>query len=536
MVVAALSLPLLAQSASGLSGAGEGAESLSRPVRSCETLLAVAFEDGARVTSAVTVPATADVPEHCQLTVVVPERINILVALPTKTWNGRYLALGNGGYAGAPMGAIKQPSDAVADGYVGSVTDTGHSSTQFNGEWAWSPTGMNYAQIQDFAYRANHEMAVKSKRMIEAYYGQGPAYSYWDGCSTGGREGLTEAMRYPDDFDGVVAGAPAINWTRFIPAGLWPQVAMQAGNRLPACKLAEFVQAFRSACDPIDGLKDGLYDPRACSFDPDSLIGAQTDCGVITATDAEVVAEIWRGPHRRTGERLWYGLYPGTDVGSTPAFTLGYSVPDTDGSVGDGLPFPVATEWFKWWLRKDPTWDWHTETPAQFEADFDQSVVEWADVLSTNSPDLSAFKESGGKMVIWHGMSDPLLFPQGSIDYYKRVIAHMGGLTRTQDFARLFLAPNVGHCGNLIPQFENGPTPDDPLAAVVDWVENGKPPATLQTSLQPRTGVNPTSEAMTRPLCPYPTVASYVGTGSTVEASNFACKKSRWSDQVEVQE
>jgi len=471
---------------------------------------------------------------------VVPDRINIVVAMPTSTWNGRYQAVGNGGFAGSvssPAAGVFSESlgRGLRDGYVVSSTDTGHAGTPFTGEWAWSPSGMNYAQIQDFAYRANHEMAVKSKGLIEAYYGRGPAYSYWNGCSTGGREGLTEAMRFPDDFDGVVAGAPAINWTRFIPSESWPQlVMMEAGNRLSSCKLAAFAHAVRAECDGADGLGDGLFDPRACSFDPASLVGKQTDCGTITADDAQVMRDIWGGPNRRTGESLWYGLYPGTDVGSTPALTLGHSVTNEDGSVGDGVPFPITTDWFKWFLHKDPTWDWRLQNQAQFEADFDQSVTEWADVLATDNPDLSGFKASGGKVVIWHGMVDPLIFAQGSIDYYRRVVVRTGGLKKTQDFARLFLAPNVGHCGNSTPEFENGPTPNDPLAAVVRWVETGEAPATLAASLPPNTGVNKTNDAMTRPLCPFPTVARYGGQGSTYSADSFACVKTRWSDIVEA--
>jgi len=530
----AIAVPLLQPSSTANAVEDASAES-SRSVRSCESMLLVNFADGARVTSATTVPASAAGPEHCELSVVVPDQIKVLVGLPTHDWNGRYQAMGNGGYAGVPVISAEGYLDAIADGYVVSATDTGHSGTPFSGEWAWSPTGMRYTQIQDFAHRANHQMAVKSKVLIEEYYGRRPAYSYWNGCSTGGREGLTEAMRYPDDFDGIVAGAPAINWTRFVPAELWPQLAMmEADHRLPACKLAAFAHAFRASCDPADGLTDGLFDPRACSFDPASLVGTATDCGTITKKDADVMAEIWRGPHRRTGEKLWYGLYPGTDVGSAPPLTLGHSITNDDGSIGDGVPMPLTSDWFKWWLHKDPTWDWHLQTQAQFEADFDRSVSEWADVLATNNADLSAFKSSGGKVVIWHGFNDPLIFAQGSVDYYKRVVDRMRGLRKTQDFARLFLAPNVGHCANATAEFENGPTPTDPLAAVVGWVEHGNAPETLPAQLPPNSGVNNTNDVMTRPLCAFPTTATYDGTGSTYEAANFRCKATSWGDQLEA--
>lgn len=510
----------------------------ARPVRSCESLALINFSDGSRVTSAAQVTATSTTPAYCGVTLLVPDRINIEVLLPTDDWNGRYQAIGNGGYAGtlgrflpaagglltgSPTSGSEVVPAAVAQGYVVSSTDTGHQGDFMTGEWAWSPTGMNYAQIQDFAYRANHEMAVKSKALISAFYGQAPAYSYWNGCSTGGREGLTAAMRYPDDFDGILAGAPAINWTKFIPAEFWPQLTMMTlDNRVAPCKFDAVNEAVTHACDSNDGVIDGLYDSRSCRFDPETLIGQKTPCGTITAADAEVVKNIWQGPHRPDGSFMWYGQEPGTDMGSTPALTLAHSIAAPDGTAIDGVPFPITTEWLKWFIHKDPTWDWHTETYPQYVKDFDQSVSEWADVLATNNPDLSAFKKSGGKVVIWHGMHDALIFPRGTIDYYQRVIDTMGGLGNTQQFARLFLAPHVGHCSG-----GTGPAPVDPMSAVERWVENGEAPDTLQASLPPDTGVNKTTTTMTRPLCPYPQAARYTGTGSTHNAENFTCTQQR---------
>jgi hypothetical protein len=471
----------------GVATAAAAAEG-PQPARTCASLATVTFADGSRVTAAQEQTTGSTV--YCRVDVLVPERINIVVALPKSTWNGRYLASGNGGYAG---GAVTVPTSSVTAGYVGSDTDTGHAEP--GGQWAWSPTGMNYAQIQDFAYRANHEMAVKSKALIDFYYGQGPTYSYFNGCSTGGREGLTAAMRYPNDFDGIYAGAPAINWTRFIPAELWPQVVMkQLGNVLPACKLSAVQALVLAACDPSDGLQDGLFDPRDCNFDPSSLLGkeASPTCGVFTEADVEVIRRIWEGPRRPNGEFLWYGLYPGASMSS----------------LAGAQPFSISVDWFKSWLHKDPTWDWQTLTFDSFATDFDQSVSEWGYALGTNDPDLSAFRHSGGKVVIWHGLADPLIFAQGTIDYYERVLARMGGLRPVRKFARLFLAPNVGHCGG------GGPAPGgNGFPAVVKWVEEGIAPNTIIA----------TSGSRTRPLCPYPTVARYKGAGSIDQAENFKC-------------
>jgi hypothetical protein len=385
----------------------------------------------------------------------------------------------------------------------------GHQSALLTGEWAWSPTGPNYHQIQDFGYRANHEQAVKAKRLIAAYYGEDPAYSYWNGCSSGGRGGLTEAMRYPDDFDGILADAPAINWTLFIPAEFWPQMAqMRADNRLESCKLQAFTDAALEACNgTASGIKDGLVDPRYCDFDPETLVGQQTDCGEITALDAEVVRSIWEGPRGPRGRFLWYGLEPGTPLGS----------------LAGSSPFIVATEWLKWFVHKDPTWDWRQETYEQFVADFDQSVAEWDYALGTNDPDLRAFKASGGKVIIWHGFMDPLIFSYGTMDYYQRVVGVMPGdnfqekLEATRKFARLFMAPNVGHCGG-----GTGPTPVSPFDRLVDWFEHGKAPDTLPARLAPNTGVNQSDKRMTRDLCMWPDVTRYKG-GPITAAESFEC-------------
>jgi Tannase and feruloyl esterase len=484
----------------------------TRPVRACATLATVTFADGSRVTSASETPASGSTPAHCRVTVLVPERINVIVLMPTQSWNGRYRAQGGGVYEGV----LIPPTGGLELGYATSATDTGHQSALLTAEWAWSPTGPNYAQIQDFGYRANHEMAVKSKALIEAYYGRAPEYAYWSGCSSGGRGGLTEAMRYPDDFDGVLAGAPAINWTRFIPAEFWPQmVMMQRGNRLPACKLQAFTNAAIEACDEDDGARDGMFYAPTCRFDPKSLIGQDTGCGTIAALDAQVVQAIWDGPRGPDGRFLWYGLDRGTDLGS-----LAGSIAGPDGQPVDGNPFLVSTEWLKWFIHKDPTWDWRLETYDQFVADFDQSVSEWSYALGTNDPDLSRFKSRGGKVLIWHGTADPLIFSAGTIDYYKRVVGRMGGLAATQRFVRLFMAPNVGHCGG------GAPAPTDPFQAVVDWVEEGKAPDTLPAHLAPATGVNRTNVTMTRHLCLWPKVSVYKGSGPITEAASFRCVSS----------
>ena len=524
-LVAVALLLALAQAGTAPAAAQEPGSS---PVRSCESLAELRFDDGTQVTSASTVPAQGDAPAHCSVTLRIPERINVAIGLPEE-WNGRYQAAGNGGYAGAIL-SPPASDPALAAGYAVSATDTGHQGGILTGEWAWSPPDdVNRQLIEDFAYRANHEMAVKTKQVVEAYYGAPPAYSYWNGCSTGGREGLTEAMRYPDDFDGIAAAAPAINWTRFIPAEFWPQMAqMDAGHRVDPCKLTAATQAAVEACDPADGLDDGLIDPRACDVEAADLVGTATSCGVITEEDAAIIQQIWDGPRRPDGRFLWYGLYPGTDLGSLPAATLGHSVTAPGLGPVDGAPFPITTDWLKWFVHKDAAWDWRQETYEQYIADFDQSVREYAGVLGTDQADLSAFRDSGGKVLIWHGMVDQLIFGQGTVDYYERVVRRMGGLDAADDFARLFMVPNVAHCSG-----GDGPQPVGVLEAVVRWVEEGVAPDTLMTSLPAGSGVNDSDAEMTRPVCPWPLVAQHDGAGSPYDAASFTCEAASWSASID---
>jgi hypothetical protein len=505
----ALAMVVIITTAGGVRGSGPDT------VRSCESLATETFGDGSRVTSAVVVPAAGATPEYCEVKLVVPEQINVIVGLPTTTWNGRYLALGGGGM----NGFLAPPLAAVAANYAGSSTDTGHVGNLLSAEWAWSPTGLNTALIDDFAYRANHEMAVKAKALISLFYGRAPAFSYWNGCSTGGREGLTEAMRFPEDFDGIVAASPAINWTRFVPAGMWPPVVMHARrNYLPLCKEVAATAAVRRACDgTADGAKDGLMDARVCRFSPRKLVGLPTPCGALTKADVAVLQQLWRGPRRANGTFLWYGLEPGTDLGSVPSLTLAATVSSPAGSAvaSDAMPFSIVEQWLRFFIHEDPTWDWHSETPDQFTRDFDTSVTRWRDVLATDDPDLSGFRARGGKTIIWHGLADQLIFPRGTIHYYKHVVARNGGLRRTAEFARLFLPPNSPHCLTG----REGPYPVDPLSAVVEWREEGVAPATLEGA-----GTTPAGQTLARNLCPYPQRMAYTGAGDVLAAESFMCR------------
>lgn len=423
--------------------------------------------------------------------------IHIDVWLP-ESWNGRFEGVGGSVYACGPWYFEMAP--AIRAGYASAATDCGVSPADLDtASWAVNNGQLDWPLIRDFAYAGIHDMTVAGKAVASAYYPSPLRFSYFSGCSTGGREGLTEAQRYPADYNGIVSGAPAINWTRFIPAGIWPQLVMnQAGDFLPACKETAFTDAAVKAC----GTGGVIANPSACSWNPDALVGEVTPCGVITPRDAAVMTKIWQGPENARGKKLWYGLERGASL-------AGLAATYTSNGVTTGQPFPVAVSWMGTWLQRNPSWDWRTLTYAQFGRLYQQSVREFSGIFASNDPDLSAFKKDGGKIIIWHGLSDQLIFPQGTVRYYQQVQRAMGGSRPTDSFARLFLAPGAAHCASGAGAAPAGPA--QPLDSLVSWVENGKAPTTI-----PGAVTDPLTNLVTqsRPLCLYG-VASHAG--------NLAC-------------
>jgi Tannase and feruloyl esterase len=460
------------------------------------------------------------------------DHIGIDVWLPVSGWNGRFQGVGGGGYKADDPNEM---AVAVNAGYSAAGTDAGHTSASpipaFDGSFALDGEGdLNWPLIEDFAYRGVHDAAVVGKAVTAAYYGSSARYSYFNGCSTGGRQGMAEAQRYPSDFDGILAGAPAINWDRYVPASLWPELVMQrSSDFVPSCKFAAFQAAAIKACDTLgDGVVDGVIgDPPSCKFDPNSLVGTSTACGTITAQDAAVVKRIVAGAHATSGEFLWFGVQWGAPfAGDFPGTGLANTTTVNGGLVG--APFPLILEHMGTWVQQNPpvpagTWDWTTTTYDQFDQLFQRSVEMYGRVMGTATPDLSGFKKAGGKLIMWHGQADQLIFPQGSIRYYKRVQQAMGGSDRTNDFARLFLAPGVTHCAG-----GPGAQPADPLGQLVAWVEKGNAPNSLNGAvIDASTG----TVSATRPICMYPNVAAYKGRGASTEASNFECRRSSASTE-----
>ncbi len=477
----------------------------AKPVRSCESLATVALPN-TTIESAVVDPAN---PGMCRVTAITThppagDKVRIWIGIPTANWNGRFLGIGGGGFAGGQANGVNQP---VALGYASGSTDTGHEGG--SGSFALDAKGhLNWQLIRDNAHVGIHEMTVTGKALTQAMYGVAPRYSYFNGCSTGGRQGLMEAQRYPQDYNGVMAGAPAINFPKLLMQSSWGTLQMStAGNPVPACKLAAATAAAISACDAADGVKDGVIeDPKRCSYDPKALVGTSAgECGTFTQADADVIRKIWDGPHRADGSFLWYGQARGADLSA---------LSPSSGNPLKAQPFIFTTYWLRYFLTEDPQFDPLTMAPAMYEHFWDQSQEEYNIVIGTDNPDLTAFRDRGGKAILWHGWADQLITPEATIDYYKRVQQQMGGAEKTAQFARLFMAPGVGHCGGGA-----GPSPYGQLDALLSWVEDGRPPVTLTAARRDQAG--PVTRS--RPLCQYPLVAKYKGTGSTDDAANFVC-------------
>jgi len=444
-------------------------------------------------------PQPADVPAFCRVTGTITPAVKFEVWLPQKgAWNGRLQTVGGGGFAGVISYGAMLP--AVRAGYVTASTDTGHVAPAV--EWL-----ADQQRLVDYGYRAIHETTVKAKALLERYYGKAADYNYFNGCSTGGRQGLMEAQRFPDDYDGIVTGAPVNYFVAIHATQLY--VALSAhptddAGLLAAKDLALVNRTVIAQCDALDGVKDGvLDDPRKCTFDPGVLQcgsgGSSGEC--LSPDQVGALKKIYAGA---TNPRTGAPIHPTLALGGEPT----WQIVTTPGLV----PYPY--EYFGRAVRGTPQWDWR-------KFDFDKDVAlanqKTGDILNAIDPDLSKFKAGGGKLVLYHGWSDQVIFPQGSINYQQSVadkLAPGKGTAGVQDFFRLFMVPGMTHCrgGTGTDQF-------DAQSAVEAWVEKGTAP----TSMAARRVENGTV-TRTRPLCPFPQVAKYDGSGDTNDAANFTCQ------------
>jgi feruloyl esterase len=430
----------------------------------------------------------------CRVTGTIGQEIQFEVWLP-KQWNGRYQGVGNGGLTGA----LNYPAmgEALADGYATASTDTGHVTTDGFFQSDWIPGHED--RVVNFAYQAHHLLAAVAKAIVQTYYAKAAAYAYFNGCSSGGWEGLSEAERFPDDYDGIAAGAPAINFVRLQLSGL---MRAQAASQNPAgvltsAKAALLARAAIAKCDAKDGVEDGVIeDPTACGFDPVELACKSGDQPGCLTPDQVATARASYGPQRTKGG---LALYPGVAVGAPAMPDLPNSSPDQSMIVlvlhNLDKPVPALAE-------LDPDRD----LPR-----FEQAI---GGMLDTMNPDLGAFAAKGGKLLLYHGWADPLLSPYNTIDYYQRVEQAMGGADKTGRFARLFMVPGMAHC-------RGGPGTDifDKMSTLTQWVEHGTAPERITAERRTNGKTD-----RTRPLCVYPATAHYKGEGSTDDAANFTCR------------
>lgn len=470
-------------------------------------------------------PMFKSLPAFCRFTAEIKPAsdsdIKIEVWLPITGWNGKYAGQGNGGFAGVIN--YQGLAAAVALGYAGASTDTGHSQSRPVSEWALK----HQEKIIDFGYRAIHEMSVKARAVIQAFYGNPPRHSYFTGCSNGGRQALMEAQRYPEDYDGIIAGAPANYWTHLLTAGVWDLKALQkdAASYIPAAKIPALNDAVLAACDALDGAKDGIIgNPPACRFDPSAMRCKEADSDqCLTAPQAETLKKIYSGPRNSKGVQIFPGFSPGGEAGAQ-----GWAVWMTPSSPEKSLQSYFSTNFFRNMVFNDPAWDFKT---FDFDKDVRLADEKQAEALNAIEPGLKPFKARGGKLILYHGWSDAAIPPQNAVNYYKSVQAAMGERA-TEQFSRLYMVPGMQHCGagpgaDQFGQFGLPGYPTDPghsiFSALDRWVEKGTPPGPITATkyvsfMDPTQGVK-----LTRPLCAYPQVSKYKGTGDINDAVNFTC-------------
>lgn len=431
--------------------------------------------------------------------------IQTTVWLPMENWNGRFQGTGGSGFV-AGLGALGL-APAVANGYAAAETNGGHSETlQSLDGWALTnASNVDLPRLTAFSSTSLNDLAVLGKAVTRTFYGVEAKYSYWNGCSTGGRQGLMLAQRYPHAFDGIAALSPAINWPSLAVSTYWPQQFMNRHEHYPRqCELDYITKQAVLACDASDGVQDGIVSfPGRCSFDANNTIGQPLDCdGVnrtITSATAAVANAVW------SGNGPWYGLNRGTFLGGMANTTCS----NASDSSCSGVPFGIAP-WIPFYVEKNASFPVSNMTNEEYLDAFRRSVLQYQDVIGTANPDLSSFHAAGGKMLTTHGLGDPAIFPNGTVQYYRSVLFFDD---HAQDYYRFFQAPGIGHCSS--PETASF-YPHDTLEALVKWVEQDEAPETL-------TGISQRDGDLARPLCPYPTEQHYLG-GDSKNPQSFDCQ------------
>ena len=464
-----------------------------------------------------------NLPEFCRVEgVIAPSsdsHIEFEVWLPTEGWNHRYLGVGNGGFAGSIT--YQGLAAGLRTGYATSSTDTGHKASAIDANWAMN----HFEKIVDYAYRGTHETADKSKAIIRAFYGANARHNYFNGCSNGGRQALVEAQRYPADYDGIVAGAPAGNLTHLIADFVWDIEALDESpsTYISSAQWRTVEAAAVAQCDASDGVKDGVIgDPSKCHFDPSVLAckGAPSnEC--LTEAQIGALKKVYAGASNSKGQ-IHPGYEPGGEsgVGGWPLWISGLQ-------QGRSLQHAFAQGFFSDMMYSDANWDYKA---FNFDKDVAATDDKMGPIFNGVNPDLSKFKSRGGKLIVYHGWSDAAISPMDSINYYNAVIAKMGA-KQAGEFVDLYMIPGMQHCGGGpgVTDFGgDGPAPNADAGhnltlALEKWVEDKQAPHEIIATKYKQDG-NPASGVLrTRPICPYPQVAKYKGSGSTDDAANFTC-------------
>ena len=454
-------------------------------------------------------------PAHCRVVAVLKPSSDSLINMelwlpPADKWNGKFEAVGNGGWAGGIQGLSAQPNQtpvmvtALKNGYATAGNDTGHQEA--NGKFTLG----HPEKVIDFAYRAMHEMTVQAKALVKEFYDQGPRLSYYNGCSTGGRQGLMAAQRFPEDFDAILAGAPA-NDHLYLHAGDMVRIVdifKDPENLIPKAKQEMLAKAVAGACDEMDGVKDNLItNPKSCKFDPAVLqckSGDAADC--LTPKQVATVKRLYAPVTNSKGELIFPGYAYGGETSYNMMRGLLAAPGDTD-IAKDPAPGDLQLGTFRYLAHQDEKWDWKA-----FNVDTDTALARknggFIDAIET---DMSKFKNRGGKLLLYHGWSDPAIPAEHSVVYYNNVLKKMG--KNQSNWMELFMVPGMGHCSGGA-----GPNQIDWMGALETWREKGETPASIIG--KGKIGETP----MTRPLCPYPQNATYKGSGDTNDAANFVCK------------
>ena len=514
-----LVLPVQGLQAQPFANAADSLAGYSRaghtPGMACSALANTDLPDLVAITSE-SIAANGDTPAHCRVSGMLDPEISFVVELPAN-WNGRFYMVGNGGHAGQRPDSPAQIAarrGALQHGFAAASTNTGHNA---DAEPGATFVMSNPQKAIDYAYRAVHLTAVTSKAIAARYYARPVDYAYWNSCSNGGRQGMLEAQRYPDDFDGIVANAPWVHQTGFSMGAIWNHQAV-SGVGLTAGKLALLAEHVMAKCDAIDGLADGLIDdPRLCRMNvaqdvPACTAGLDTDA-CLTPAQAEAIQKVYDGPRTSDGRRIFPGFEPGSEQvvtgnsGTATSTWFGSIVPAQPGANSADFGLGIGTLQYLAFDPPRPDYDYR-----DFDFDTDTELFDrWSRLADAQDTDLRAFRENGGKVIMTYGWADQILQPMMGVDYFERAVTANG--PDATDFIRLFMLPGMTHCAGGL-----GPDQYDAVTAVIDWVEAGAAPDRIEA----RKIVNG-EVTRSRPLCPYPEVARYDGSGSIDAATNFQC-------------